>query len=397
MKALRVVSKCFFSDGITKLTNLSYRIKLTFYQGKLWGLEMKRYKILLITLLIMTSLLSMVACSKKKEVAKDIESVQEEIEEVVSDTKIEVEEPQLEEKPEEEKPKEEQKITTNKPAPNKTTTNNSTENGKKLASGNTQSSKYPYYIKVNRLANCVTIYKQDETGAYTVPIKAMVCSVGKSGSRTPTGTFKIGGKYAWRELFGNQYGQYATRITGNILFHSVPYSKKQNDTLKTNYYNNLGVADSMGCIRLTCADAKWIQDNCAKGTTVVIYDSSDPGPLGKPSAMKIDVNSPYAGWDPTDPNLNNPWRSQKPTISGVKDIVTTCGTGVDLLSHVSAKDWRGNQITVTVSPNIDFSVSGEYQVVYSATDSVGNVTQVTAKVTVQAIVVEEPDIEEEEM
>ena len=29
----------------------------------------------------MTSLLSMVACSKKKEVAKDIESVQEEIEE----------------------------------------------------------------------------------------------------------------------------------------------------------------------------------------------------------------------------------------------------------------------------------------------------------------------------
>ena len=354
---------------------------------------MKRYKLLLISLLTLATMLSAVACSTTKEVKKEVE-------EVVLDTEVEpIEKPeeeqleekpeeQLEEKPQEEKPKSNKTETSKKPTSNATTSNTTTT---------TQASKYPYYIKVNRLANCVTIYKQDETGAYTVPIKAMVCSVGKSGSRTPTGTFKIGEKYAWRELFGNQYGQYATRITGNILFHSVPYSKKQNGTLKTNYYNNLGVADSMGCIRLTCADAKWIQDNCAKGTTVVIYDSSDPGPLGKPSAMKIDVNSPYAGWDPTDPNINNPWRSQKPTISGVKDIVTTCGMAVDLLSHVSAKDWRGNQITVTVSPNIDFSVSGEYQVVYSATDSVENVTQVTAKVTVQAIVVEEPDIEEPEM
>ncbi len=384
----------FLSGGITKLTNLSYRIKLTFYQGKLWGLEMKRHKILLITLLIMTSLLCMVACSKEKEVAKDIESVQEEIEEVVSDTKTEIEEPQLEEKPEEEKPKEEQKTTTNKPAPNKTTTNNSTANGQKPASGNTQSSKYPYYIKVNRLANCVTIYKQDETGAYTVPIKAMVCSVGKAKSPTPLGTFKIGEKYTWRYLFGDQYGQYAVRITGNILFHSVPYSQKRNDALKTDYYNKLGVADSMGCIRLSCVDVKWIYDNCSKGTKVQIYDSSNPGPLGKPSAIKIDVNSPYAGWDPTDPNPNNPWRSQKPTISGVKDMVTTCGTAVDLLSHVSAKDWLGKEIAVTVSPNIDFNVSGEYQVVYSAADSVGNVTQITAKIIVQEIVTEDTDTPE---
>ena len=38
--------------------------------------------------------------------------------------------------------------------------------------------KFPYYIKVNRLMNTVTVYAKDEAGAYTVPVKAMVCSCG---------------------------------------------------------------------------------------------------------------------------------------------------------------------------------------------------------------------------
>ena len=76
----------------------------------------------------------------------------------------------------------------------------------------------------------------------------------------------------------------------------------------------------------------------------------------------------------------------------VKDIVTTCGNAVDLLAHVSAEDWLGNQIEVIVSPSIDFNVSGEYQVVYSATDSVGNATQVTAKVIVEETVSEDTSL-----
>ena len=166
-----------------------------------------------------------------------------------------------------------------------------------------------YYIKVNRLANCVTIYAKDTNGSHTVPVKAMVCSVGKNIYNTPAGVFKTTNKYEWRALYGNQYGQYATRFNGPILFHSVPYSRQSKDTLKTDYYNNLGVGDSMGCVRLTCADAKWIYDNCEIGTIVEVYDSTDPGPLGKPEAVKIDVNSPYAGWDPTDPDVANPWHA----------------------------------------------------------------------------------------
>ena len=166
--------------------------------------------------------------------------------------------------------------------------------------------EFPYYIKINRKQNCITIYTSDENGEYTVPYKAMICSTGLYNA-TPRGTFHLSTKYLWRELYGKVYGQYATRITGGVLFHSVPYYKKSKSALCTEKYNKLGQQASMGCVRLTVEDAKWIADNCPSGTTVEIYDDDDPGPLGKPEATHIDTDSPNKGWDPTDPDVENPW------------------------------------------------------------------------------------------
>jgi lipoprotein-anchoring transpeptidase ErfK/SrfK len=171
----------------------------------------------------------------------------------------------------------------------------------------TEEAEFPYYIKINRQQNCITIYALDENGEYTVPYKAMICSTGLYNA-TPRGTFHTSTKYMWRELYGGVYGQYATRINGGILFHSVPYYRKSKSTLCTDKYNKLGQQASMGCVRLTVEDAKWIAENCPSGTTVEIYDDEDPGPLGKPEAMKIDTDSPNKGWDPTDPDEDNPWR-----------------------------------------------------------------------------------------
>lgn len=165
---------------------------------------------------------------------------------------------------------------------------------------------FPYYIKINRMQNCITVYTLDENGEYTIPYKAMVCSTGLYNA-TPSGTYQISTKYRWRELYGGVYGQYATRIHGAILFHSVPYYTKSNDNLCTDKYNKLGQQASMGCVRLTTEDAKWIADNCPSGTSVEIYDDEDPGPLGKPEAVKIDADDVNRGWDPTDPDENNPW------------------------------------------------------------------------------------------
>lgn len=94
-----------------------------------------------------------------------------------------------------------------------------------------------YYIKVNYLANTITIY--EKIGQELTPIKAMICSCGKS---TPAnGIYNTGDKYRWQELFGNTYGQYCTRIVGHILFHSVPYIKNNNpSTLQGEEYDKLG-------------------------------------------------------------------------------------------------------------------------------------------------------------
>ena len=165
----------------------------------------------------------------------------------------------------------------------------------------------PYYIKVNYGAQVVNVYTKDSNGNYTVPFKVFVCS---TGSATPTsGVYKIPNRFRWLCMKGTCYGQYVTQITGNILFHSVPYLRKDKASLEYWAYDRLGTYASAGCIRLTVADALWIFNNCPTGTSVEFYSSSNPGPLGKPSARKIsNVPEPYRNWDPTDPDPSNPWK-----------------------------------------------------------------------------------------
>ncbi len=174
----------------------------------------------------------------------------------------------------------------------------------------------PYTIDVNLQQNIVTVYSQDDLGEYTIPEETFVCSV---GTETPTGTFYTSSKYEWRPLFGNVYGQYATRITGSILFHSVPYLKQDKSTLEWWEYNKLGTSASMGCVRLTVEDVKWIYDNCPIGTQVNMYYSSDAEPLVPEPPVVISSNDPNRGWDPTDSDANNPWLSEA-VSSGSLDV-----------------------------------------------------------------------------
>lgn len=102
-----------------------------------------------------------------------------------------------------------------------------------------------------------------------------------------TYSLKKYGGWEWKGLFGDVFGQYATQITGNILFHSVPYTEKGNKaSLEYWEYDKLGTPASMGCVRLTVKNAKWIYDNCMAGTPVTFYEDSNPGPLGKPTEQK---------------------------------------------------------------------------------------------------------------
>lgn len=161
----------------------------------------------------------------------------------------------------------------------------------------------PYSIDVLRNQNVVIIYGRDASDEYTAPIKSFLCS---TGNATPTGNYRLGPKREWGLLYGNVYGQYVSRITGDILFHSVPYASKQKDSLVTEEFNKLGTPASMGCVRLAVSDVKWIYDNCPMGTPVHIYDT-DTLTVERPELIPIDPSDPRAGWDPTDPDEANPW------------------------------------------------------------------------------------------
>lgn len=244
--------------------------------------------------------------------------------------------------------------------------------------------KKTYLIKVNRVGNTITIYEKDKNGEYTVPIKAMLCSAGAKGTQTKLGTFQTQEKYRWKLLMGDVWGQYATRIVGGILFHSVYYYGKCDPaTLATKEFNKLGSSASHGCVRLSVKDAKWIYDNCAIGTTVIIYDDEDnPGPLGKPEAIKIPSNM---RWDPTDPHPNNPYKDAMPTITGTKNIVTDYGVSVDLLSGIKAKSSLGKDISsqVKVEGSVDYNKSGKYKITYTVKDLLERSVTKTITVTVK--------------
>lgn len=259
----------------------------------------------------------------------------------------------------------------------------------------------PYMIKVNRAANCLTVYSKDSSGEFTVPYKAITVSCGKNLGDTPLGTYQTIEHYKWRLMNDNSYAQYAYRIVGPILFHSVPYYSQAKNNLEWEEFNKLGTPASLGCVRMTVADAKWLMDNCPIGTKVVIYDdASNPGPLGKPDTIKIAADiatklgvteqqaNEMKKWDPTDPDPSNPWHNFSATLRypATKQIAVDTGATInDILKLFSATDTCGNDITdkIKLSNNFDLNTSGVYHdVTVSVTDAIGSHAEVNVVIVV---------------
>ena len=156
----------------------------------------------------------------------------------------------------------------------------------------------PYMLKINRVTDTVTVYAQDGANGYILPVVSFVAT---TGDDTPEGTFQIPEKYRWRLMFGDVYTQYAMRITGSYMLHSVIFNQQDKYSLDASTYNNLGVGRSHGCTRLKTGEMKWVYDNCPAGTTVIIYDSEINGPFEAPV---LDATIPAdQNYDPTDPTV----------------------------------------------------------------------------------------------
>ena len=223
-----------------------------------------------------------------------------------------------------------------------------------------------YSAQVNKATNVVTIFDGNGT-----PVHAFTCSV---GSATPLGTFYTGDRYRWWELDGPVYGQYCTRITGHILFHSVWYYQQDQSTQSTHEFNQLGSWASHGCVRLTTADAKWIYDNCQSHMAVnIINGTADNDPLGKPEVIKVSESS-ATGWDPTDPDSRNPYNSAKPSIDLSKVARKIAyGKKWDSLKNAVITDSCGNDVTASakVSTKLKTNKLKRYKVTYKITDALG--------------------------
>lgn len=153
----------------------------------------------------------------------------------------------------------------------------------------------PYLLKVYKNANYLIVFAKDPNGNFNTPVRAMRVSC---GSPTPVGTFYTPARFRWLRMEGYVWAQWCTQIQGSYLFHSVPYYTKVNNDLELGEFNLLGETRSLGCIRLNCADAKWIYDNCALKTKVIITTSESSGPLARPEGIKLPS---WHTWDPTDP------------------------------------------------------------------------------------------------
>ena len=137
-----------------------------------------------------------------------------------------------------------------------------------------------YYIVLDLKNQIVFVYEKDENGEYTRLVRCFLCSSGRTeidptipddkGTPTPKGIWKIGARERFGKFasFGNEYARYWTQIVGGNYFHSIMFSKRDVNTLKSGAYRNLGNNVSHGCVRLYVEDAKWLYYYACPGTTI---------------------------------------------------------------------------------------------------------------------------------
>ena len=155
-----------------------------------------------------------------------------------------------------------------------------------------------------------------EVWSYTTDInkyqheKSLKCSVGK---KVKTGMYDLKKTYSWVKN-GKNWHQYNTIYSKNSLG-----GEKHKDQ----------------SIYFSCDDAKWISSNAYRIKLAINqdYKITKTG-VRKPTLAKA------CGWDPTDPNKNNPYKKQKNNAItfGLQTVTIEKGHKVNYLDNIIAKD-----------------------------------------------------------
>lgn len=209
---------------------------------------------------------------------------------------------------------------------------------------------FPYYIYVEKGSATISIFKKDNNGEYSIPIKAYRTSVGKTIGRTPVGVFEVGMKERWHEFkypYDGGFAQYATTFYKNIMIHAPIYSAKDINTMTPEFYNEIGGKNTAGCLRTLTGAAYWIYTYCDAGTTVEVVNSD---PKGTTSEDIPPIDPEYPNTDPTDPFKKN--KITEPTMS-----VSDCGNS----GYVNIRSGPGTNYPVLarLADNTDITVIEE--------------------------------------
>lgn len=139
-----------------------------------------------------------------------------------------------------------------------------------LFSTTARAKPYPYRIDVSLERQEVEVWHLNSEGEYDL-VQTFTCSTGRNNS-TPRGIFLKGHPLNRWHYFKKFYcwAQYSFKIVDDILFHSVIYGSKNENSLHRSSVRNLGNPASHGCVRLSVEDAKWLFEHCERGENVIV-------------------------------------------------------------------------------------------------------------------------------
>ena len=238
-----------------------------------------------------------------------------------------------------------------------------------------------YYIEVNKKLNAVIVYQYAKDKKSKAPIKVFDCCLGQD---LPNGKFKTGKKYTWLAIYQGWH-KYNTGMEQGVWIHSAIYKDKYEYCLSKDSYNSLGKAAAYEkSILLSAGDAAWIYNNCKEGTQVSIIKGKKKDVLPK-SPDPVATLYKNCGWDPTDPDKNNPYKKMKngKVVKGLGTVIVEKGQKPDYLGNLIALGKKGKVITKRLKYNeIDYSRVGTYNVNYKYKGSDGTKYKITQKIKV---------------
>lgn len=220
-----------------------------------------------------------------------------------------------------------------------------------------------YLLKVNKTKQRMQIYK------YTLDIndkqlvKTFSCSV---ASDIKPGKYITSKSYKW--VRNGRWHKYNTHFGKNSFIQSSDYSYHGNSYLLDESYDSIGASRATGAnITLLAADAYWVSKHCGNAEIVEVVKGSFNDEIGKVDTDKVARGS-NCGWDPTDPEKQNPYKKMKKgtVVQGDETVTVEKDSKLDYLKNLIALDDDGNDITSTLKyDKFNTKKKGSYVVTYT--------------------------------